>query len=163
MKTMVDKQKLVLVLKSQLEQEIILLKEAARATYEAATHEESKPENEYDTFGLEASYLAGAQAQRVSEMEELVSICKFVETKNFTDEDTIDSTALVQVKSGNKTSWLFFLPKGGGINVNFEGKSVQVITPASPLGEALIGLQSGDIATVEAGARSKEYEIISVH
>ncbi len=60
---------------------MIILKEAALATYEAATHEESKPENEYDTRGLEASYLAGAQAKRTAEIEELLIILKHLDVK----------------------------------------------------------------------------------
>ena len=158
-----DKKKLVEVFKAQLETELLALKSAARATYEAATHEESKPENEYDTFGLEASYLAGAQAKRVLEVEELIAILKFIELKTFGPDGTIDASAVVQVKSQGKANWLFFLPKGGGFFVNFEGKNIQVITPSSPLGEALVGLQEGDIATIDAaGARTKDYEIVSV-
>ena len=36
---------------------------------EAATNEESKAENKYDTRGLEASYMAQAQSLRVSELK----------------------------------------------------------------------------------------------
>lgn len=157
-----NKKNLLEALKDQLEKDLLIVKEAVRATREAATHEESKPENEYDTRALEASYLAGAQAKRVAEIEELISMCKFVQLKDFGDDDGVASTAVVQVESHGKKSWLFFLPKGGGTFVPFESKNIQVITPASPLGEALVGLQAGDIATVESGHQSKDYKIISV-
>src|SRR5690606_41710128 len=40
---------------------------AAQATREDATHEDNKAENKYDTRGLEASYLAEAQARQAEE------------------------------------------------------------------------------------------------
>lgn len=84
-----DKKKLVAAICTQLELDLETQKAAALATYEAATGEESKAENEYDTRGLEASYLAGAQAKRVGEIEELLTIYKFVELKKFTAKDVI--------------------------------------------------------------------------
>ena len=135
---------------------------AAKATYEAATHEESKPENQYDTRGLEASYLAGAQEKRVAEIEELLSICKNLNLKSFSEKEPISSTALIEVELNNKKSFVFLLPKGGGQTLYIEGHSVQVITPSSPLGEALLGLRVGDSALIEMGSTTKEYEILSL-
>lgn len=158
-----DKRKLIAAILESLEKDLEVQKAAALATYQAATGEESKAENEYDTRGLEASYLAGAQAKRVGEIEELLTIYKFVEIKNFSPKDKIGATALVKVDLNGKTSLLFLLPKGGGVSIPFEGQTVQVLTPNSPLGEALVGLQQGDTAFVETGPdRAKEYEILSV-
>lgn len=157
-----NKQKLIEHMISQLQEDLTAAIAAAKATYEAATHEESKPENEYDTRGLEASYLAGAQAKRVGEIEELLSICRHLEIKGFSKSDTVSATALLEVQLGSKKIFLFLLPKGGGHTMQFEGKSVQVITPTSPLGEALLGLKVGDFATVEMGPQTREYEIISI-
>lgn len=36
-----------------------------------ATHEDTKAENKYDTHGLEASYLARAQSERVLDLKTL--------------------------------------------------------------------------------------------
>ena len=50
----------------------------------AATDEESKAENKYDTRGLEASYLAGAQAKRTTELEETIKVISdFLKTESF--------------------------------------------------------------------------------
>ncbi|WII72594.1 hypothetical protein QJS83_01755 [Bdellovibrio sp. 22V] len=157
-----DKKKLVEVIRTQLEQDIVVLKAAALATYEAATHEESKPENEYDTRGLEASYLAGAQAKRIAEIEELLVILKHLDVKNFGPNDKITSSALVEVESNGKTNFFFILAKGGGVSVKFEGRTVQIITPNSPLGEALLDQKEGGSAVVENGDQFREYDIIKV-
>ena len=69
----INKKELIQKLILSLEEELLALKTAAQATYQAATHEESKPENEYDTFALEASYLAGAQAKRAGQIDEIIA------------------------------------------------------------------------------------------
>jgi transcription elongation GreA/GreB family factor len=158
----VNKKKLIEQIKEKLEAERLVLIEAAKATYEAATHEESKPENEYDTRGLEASYLAGAQAQRVADIEETISICKNLNLKDFTSKTPISSSALVEVKYNGKKSYVFLMPKGAGTLVSFEDKTIQVIAPSSPLGTSLLSLKAGDVAMVETEEDVKEYEILSV-
>lgn len=157
-----DKLKFIQHIRQKLMQDMVVLKEAARATAEAATHEESKPENEYDTRGLEASYLAGAQSKRIVETEELLVIYKHLEPKIFTEDDPISATALVEVDLNGKTMFFFLMPKGGGLNIDFEGQRIQTITPNSPLGEALLGLKVGQVAIVEKGDQVLEYEILSV-
>ncbi len=157
-----DKKKLVETIMAQLEKDMAVQKEAALATYEAATHEESKPENEYDTRGLEASYLAGAQAKRIKEIEELMVICKHLNLKTFGPDDKINATAVVEVEMNGKHSFFFILPKGGGVSVNFDGKNIQIITATTPLGEALQDLRQGDVAVVETGPQIREYEIVNV-
>lgn len=156
-----NKSELVEALRTQLEKDKAALVEAAKATYEAATHEESKPENEYDTRGLEASYLAGAQAKRISEIEELLVICKHLVLKNFGPDDKINASAVVEVKHKGKCTFFFILPKGGGVHFVYQGQEFQVITPSSPLGEALQDLIVGDIALVDQGNQTREYEIVN--
>ena len=56
-------------LAAKLEAELATIRAAAQATHAAATHPDAKAENKYDTRGLEASYLAGAQQERVAELE----------------------------------------------------------------------------------------------
>jgi transcription elongation GreA/GreB family factor len=158
----VDKKKLIAHIRAELEKDLLILKEAERATREAATHEESKPENQYDTRALEASYLAGAQSKRITDTEDILVIFKHVEPKNFTDQDRISATALVEAELNGKKSYFFVMSKGGGLSVTFEGMKIQVITPSSPLGGALLGLKAGDSALLEKGSQILEYEILSI-
>lgn len=157
-----DKKKLIETIHTQLENDLAILKQAALATYEAATHEESKPENEYDTRGLEASYLAGAQAKRIREIEEILVILKHLDIKDFGPNDKINSTALVEVELNGKHNYFFIMVKGGGISVKLDGRAIQVITPSSPLGEALLDQKKGGVAVVETGDQVREYEIVNV-
>ncbi len=106
-----DKKLIVEKIRQQLEADLKILQDAALATYEAATNEESKPENEYDTRAVEASYLAGAQAKRVAEIEEQLTMLKFLQLKSFTEDTPLNATALIQVEHDGKKNWLFLLQK----------------------------------------------------
>lgn len=157
-----NKQKLVLAFIEFLESELMALKAAAQATYEAATHEENKPENEYDTRAIEASYLAGAQAKRAGEIDEVLTLFKTTNIREFAKTDPISATALIEIELNNKNSFVFLMPKGGGVSLKFEGQPIQVITPQSVLGGALIGLKAGDFADVEINNSVREYAVVSV-
>lgn len=146
----------------QLEVDLEAMKIAAKATHDAATNEESTPENEYDTRALEASYLAGAQAKRTVEIERQLTAVRKVEIKKFGKDEPIAASALVEVEHNGKIQFLFLMPGGGGLTLSHDGKSISVITPNSPLGQALVGTKAGDDAVIEIGARVQEYEILSV-
>lgn len=156
------KKQLVLAFIEQLENDLMVMRAAARAAHEAATHEESKPENEYDTRGLEASYLAGAQAQRAAEIDEVLSLFRTLSFKDFAPNDAIQATALVEVELDGHKNRLLVMPKGGGVKLPVDGVMVQIVTPQSSLGEAILGLKAGDIAEFEVGPKVKECEVLAV-
>lgn len=156
------KRELVQSFIQQLENDLMTMKAAAKAAHEAATHEESKPENEYDTRGLEASYLAGAQAKRAAEIDEVLYLFRKLEFKDFKPEDPIAATALVELQMGPKKNWVLLMPKGGGVQITMAGQPIQILTPHTSLGAALVGLQAGDTAEFEVGATLRECEILNV-
>jgi len=129
---------------AQIKGDLDVLVQSALAAKEAATHSESKAEDQYDTRGLEASYLAGAQSERVTELEGLLAVYRNLDLEAFNDETPLRSTALIELSSENKTLYCLLMPQGGGRSLEFEGKRVQVVTPQSPLGQALLGRKPGD-------------------
>lgn len=136
--------------------------EAAQNTYDIATHEENKAENKYDTRGLEASYLAGAQAGRVADIKATLASYENIEVRTFTLDSKIALSALIEICTQEKNSFVLLMPKGGGQIVHFEKKQIQVITPESPLGRQLIGKNIGDVIEIPLGSSKKEYEIINL-
>ena len=54
------------------------------------------------------------------------------------------------------------MSKGGGIQLTIDTMPVQIITPHSPLGEALLGLKVGDVAIVESSKKVLEYEVLTI-
>lgn len=153
-----DKSLLFKALTAELTKNLELALAAAQATYDIATHEDNKAENKYDTRGLEASYLAGAQAERVRDLKETLGVISTLKIKSFSAADKIAQTALIKTEINKKEIWLLLLPKGGGHSFSFEGNSVKVITPESPLGELLVG-KSVDDSVILNG---KEYSILEI-
>jgi transcription elongation GreA/GreB family factor len=156
------KAKLLEQIAEQLKVDLKAAIEAAMASHEAATHEESKPENQYDTRALEASYLAGAQAKRAGELEEVLAICARMNRANLSANAPVQAGALVNLDLNGQKKTVFLLPKGGGMTFKMDEQTVQIITPASPLGEAIVGLSEGDVAQVEVGGDSHDCAILSV-
>jgi transcription elongation GreA/GreB family factor len=145
-----------------IEAELLILKNAAKDTASYATDPENKPENKYDTRGLEASYLAGAQAQRVAEMQDVLLCFRTQALKKFHTSAVVSIGALVQVITAEKIQYLLIMPLGGGQTIRFLDQTVQVVTPTSPLGKALIGQPVGEFITILAGGQKREYEIASI-
>ncbi len=107
----------------------------AERARDEATHAETRSEGKYDTRGLEASYLAAGQGERVMELRQALGGLHGVA------HDATAVGSLVRVSG----TWYFMLPSAGGASVTVEGVEVRVLTPRSPLGEVLLGLSPGDI------------------
>lgn len=156
-----NKQELLLAVKRELQAELAHLEQATKAALSAATDEESRPENEYDTRALEASYLAAAQGKRVLEIKRMLGV---IETfPSAATSGPIVSGSLVEVESEEKTSWYFLLPFGAGVSASSSGQKVAVVTLDSPLGRALLGKKAGDVAELARPGGPKEFEILSVN
>jgi transcription elongation GreA/GreB family factor len=131
-------------LRAELHAALLTALEIARAAHaaavEGATHSEAKAENDKDTRGLEQSYLARGQAQRVAELEAAASDVAAMKLRTFSDGDAIAMSALVVVDDDGKPQRYFIAPGGGGTTLG----GVQVVTPASPIGAALLGKRVDD-------------------
>jgi transcription elongation GreA/GreB family factor len=162
MTTLSNKKKLIQDFIHQLENELEIMKAAAIATHEAAISEEAKPENEYDTRALEASYLAKAQDKRVAELREVITLLRKLMFKDFAPTDSIDLTALVKIKLDGKPSTVLVLPAGGGVSLEHNSVRVSIVTPQSVLGETIMGLHIGDHIEFEIGQQTRECEILAI-
>lgn len=110
-----EKREIILALEAEIARESAIIAKAARDARDAATHEESKPENDKDTRGLELSYLAGAQAKRVTELEKVTNSLKFMVLRHFSKGDAIDLSALVEVERNGAQLYYFVCSFGGGM------------------------------------------------
>jgi transcription elongation GreA/GreB family factor len=134
-----DKTRVLAALRARLEQDLAVAVEAQRRTQSGATHEESKPENDKDTRALESSYLARGQALRVVELTRDLTTATAFELRAFDAAAPIGVSALVELDDGERTAFYFVSPVGGGLTLDVDGVSVRVLTPAAPLGRALLG------------------------
>jgi transcription elongation GreA/GreB family factor len=136
---------------------------AQRAVVDGATHEENKPENDKDTRALEQSYLARGQAQRVVELQGQLNQLKALELRDFAKGAAVSLGALIAVEDERETVRYFLAPAGGGLRLTVAGREVRVITPQSPIGQALIGKRQGDDVDLRTPQGVNECSIATVN
>src|SRR6185436_13389788 len=108
----------------------------AEQTRKGATHEEAKPENDKDTRALEQSYLARGQAIRVEELRGSLAQAQTMPIKPFPEGSRVSLGALVTADEDGEELVFLLAPARGGTKLD---GGVQVVTPSSPLGRALLG------------------------
>jgi len=150
------KDELVQALTDQLE----ILQRAHRATLEGATHEEAKPENDKDTRALEQSYVARGQALRIDELQRELGEVLAMQLRMFGPGMPVALGALLTVHENGAVLRFFMAPHGGGTLL--AGRTVQVVTPKSPLGRALLGKTAGELCETLVGGRARELDLSEV-
>jgi transcription elongation GreA/GreB family factor len=157
-----DKAKLVAALIAQLEQQLQTLLRSAASALESATHEDARAENEYDTRGLEAGYLAGAQAARAEQIRAEMAQLRQMPVRAWKKNEPVNVGALLELQDDDGKRGLYFLAIGRGATLSIGGKIVQVLTPVSPLGRELLGKHAGDSVELEVRGQPRGYTIDKV-
>jgi transcription elongation GreA/GreB family factor len=98
-------------------------------------------------------------SERLREMERLQVLYRFLPNREYGPEDVIVPSALVSLELDGTTAHYFIAPQGGGLITQIDGKPVQVITPQSPLGEALLGKKLGDVVEVVIREKTRRYTV----
>jgi transcription elongation GreA/GreB family factor len=142
----------------QLEATLASARAAHASAIEGSTHEEARAENDKDTRGLEQSYLARGQAQRVAELEAAIGDVTALALRTFGATSAVAMSALVEVDEAGETKQFFIAPAGGGTMIS----TVQVVTPSSPLGRALIGKRIDDEVELQLPGAYRSFVITSL-
>lgn len=143
----------------RLEADLAMLLAAADVARQAATHEESKAENKYDTRGLEASYLAAGQSRRAEDIRRALAAWRALQMRAYDDANGIQLGALVCLtEAEERQQWLLLGPDGAGLKLEHEGLEIMLITAQAPLGRQLLGRGPGD--EVQAGPRP--WQVVAV-
>ncbi|MGS0681986.1 GreA/GreB family elongation factor [Shewanella sp. 125m-7] len=172
---------------------------AASRAHETATGSESIAENKYDTFGLEASYLAHGQSMRAAQCRadieafrqlfataDLVGNAADIALLNNdianTDPTVAESTStefisqqscnkqrqvrlgrvVVLVDEDDKRQYLFVGPSAGGLKIHLDGIFVLIVTPASPLGAAVMNKCKGEEFCLNIGGVKRYFDVVWV-
>ncbi len=150
------KEELVAILAADL----AVRERAHRAAREGATHEEAKPENDKDTRALEASYLARGEALRVEELRKGLEDVRAMPVRALREGERAALGALVVADEDGDAGVFWLVPYGGGTRLA-SGK-VQVVTPKSPLGRALLGKVVGDDCEVVVAGKTRTLSVTAV-
>jgi transcription elongation GreA/GreB family factor len=126
-------------LETALERNLEAMASAARTTREGAIHEDSRAEGDKDMRSTEQSYLARGQAMRVEDLSEQLQRLRATTLAAFDADTAIGVGALVLVEIEDDARAFFVLPFGGGVVLCVDGIELTVVTPSSPVGQALLG------------------------
>lgn len=158
--TLDDKRALQAELLARLEAEHATLVNAQRLSSEGVTHADARSDGSKDMRSTEASYIARGQALRAEALEEDVAKVRAMKVRAFPSEAAVALSAVVEVEDEEgERRVVFVAPAGGGETV---GDGVQVVTPRSPLGRALVGAREGDVVELERGGATSEIELVGV-
>ena len=158
----VNKNAIIREIIAALAAELASYTHSARIAFAAATDEQSKAENKYDTRALEASYLARGQSLQAAEIQQAIAQFEAMPVREFRAGAPVDVGALVALEGKGGMTHYFIGPRGGGTEVNYEGCEILVITPQSPMGSQLMGLKSGAKVKISVGRFTDTYTIASV-
>lgn len=151
-----DKNAIITEIILQLQQELALALLAAENAYKAATDDQSVAETQYDTLAIEQSYLAEGQSRRVAEISQAIKSFENLDVSE--EKSSVMMGSLVQMEQDmTKNKWFFIAPAAGGQRCQITGQDIQlsitVITPQSPMGEALLGKELDDEVVLSIGRK----------
>jgi transcription elongation GreA/GreB family factor len=145
---------------SILAADLVARERSHKVAREGATHDEAKPENDKDTRALEQSYLARGEARRVEELRGALADVESMDAVALGDGEPVRLGALVSTEEDGEIASMWLAPHGGGSRL--ANGAVQVITPGSPLGRALLGKRAADDCEVVLAGRTRRLTIVSV-
>src|SRR4051794_24337351 len=100
--------------------------------------------------------------ERVREAHQLILMYRFLPVREFGEQDVVCPAALVVLETHGTRAHYFLAPRGGGLITNVDGQAVQVITPQSPIGEAILGRRIGDEVEIPVRQGTRRYRVISI-
>jgi transcription elongation GreA/GreB family factor len=167
-----DKQFLIEQLAARLKQSDEVARRAGAEAREAARSLQTESEKKEDgRAAIEFGSLATGQTARAKKVqEELQQLAAFWNrgVPRFAPTSAVGLGAIVDVavegERGSEERTFIVLPVGAGTELTGPGGDgfLSVITPASPVGRALIGRRAGDYVEVTIGGETREWRLVEV-
>jgi transcription elongation GreA/GreB family factor len=161
-----DKQFLVEQLATRIRETAQVAKREQEAAAIEAREGASPDEKRADgRVALEFSSLAHAQGRRASAaLDDLTALDAFHLPNVAGERPQIAMGTVVEIEDGDQGRTIFFAPVGAGIELTMpEGDGfVTVVTPASPLGKAILGRTIGDTVEVVVKGEARDWTVTFV-
>jgi len=159
-----DKTRLLRALVTRLRDELASLESSQRSAQQGAVHPETRQEDPKDTRAIEAGYLARGLAERAETLRHACEVLGALELRDFAEDTPIASSALVTLEGDSQARPMrvFLLPIADGKAIVVEGREVRPVSPAPPLGRALLGRTAGDPIEVRTPAGIRTWTIAAV-
>jgi len=148
----VDKAVLRDALVARLETEWESLLSSAQDAFNMATDAEHQSRSKYETFSLEASYLARGQAERVAGLRADLDALRGMSIDSCAAEDPVRLGSLIACYlPDGSVAYSYLVPVAGGERLNSALGEVQTVSAATPLGRKLLGKRMGETVSVVQG------------
>jgi transcription elongation GreA/GreB family factor len=167
-----DKRALMAQLAERLQQTDRLAHRAQADAREAARSLATESEKKEDgRAAIEYGSLATGQAARARRLQEELGVLtafREAELPRFERRGPVGLGAIVDVRTEDESGYdertFFLLPVGAGTELTGPGGDgfLSVITPASPVGRALLGRRAGDCVEVTLAGEVHEWTVLEV-
>lgn len=161
-----DKRHLIDQLASQLRAAAGVAARAGAEAAEIAQNGATPAEKREDArVALEYSRMARAQAARAERAREELSRLSGFQPKPLPRGARIVLGAIVEIENEEGEGRTFFLaPVGAGLELSGPGGDgfLSVVTPASPMGKAVLGKRLGDVVDIDVRGETREWTITYV-
>ena len=158
-----DKAWLCEQLKSHLRKSLAVAMQAAKDAAHEAKHGASAQEKRANArINQEYSNLARAQHARAQSAERELETLESFDARPYGPKQSIGLGALIDVEDEIREGrTLFIAPTGAGITLTGPGGDgfFSVITPASPIGRAVMGRRLGETVDVRVRGQDREWTI----
>ena len=147
--------------------ELTRLIEVAKAgvdrAHETATNEANVAENKYDTLGLEASYLAQGQQERLAQcIEDNALFDGLFKQREEQSSHVILGSIVTLMDAADNYRYLLIGPSAGGLKIQFKDMEVLVITPQSPIGKQLMGKEIEEEVLLIMNDNTVTFDVIAI-
>jgi transcription elongation GreA/GreB family factor len=158
----IDKSEILALIRAQLRSDLSMLEQAVEVARDTATHADCLGSSKYETMGLEASYLAQGQGTRLLEVERSLEYFKKLPLSEPTVVIGLSSLVVLDNEQGDQ-QLLWLAAEAGGLKVQYGQKIITVITPKSPLGQALIGKTCDESFEISIAGKNRSYEVVAIY
>lgn len=161
-KPLPSKEKVREALLAEMRAALEAMAKSARDAAEGATHEENRSEGDKDMRATEESYVARGKAMRTEELADELVRAEVAPLRAFGEDDAIAPGALVRVLVDEAPRVFFLSMQGGGRTLKVGAIEVTVVTPATPVGGALVGKRVGDDFELAVRGALREWVIDAI-
>ncbi|PIP88821.1 MAG: hypothetical protein COW01_09620 [Bdellovibrionales bacterium CG12_big_fil_rev_8_21_14_0_65_38_15] len=156
------KKKIIEELLLKVRTELSALESASKSAKAYVTDGDIKSDGKYDTRGIEAGYLAGAQEKRVEELKLELQMLEEIPIRDFSKGEEVGIGSLVDLTFKGQTRRYFIAPTAGGTMLNIDGTPILVISTFSPIGDAVFGTSLGEEFELETPQELRHYKVEAI-
>lgn len=158
-----DKLKIKQEVLLQLKEQQRLLAQVVQTAADASTHAEAKPEGKYDTRAIESSYLAGAQTERLLELNQKIQSIERMDLLAPIDLAVKITSLVLLTDEDGKSLWYMLIPGAAALKICTDGIWITILSPESRLGADLLGKSEGDDIETGSGKQARSLLIEKIY